>query len=89
MLKPFAIGLILATIFAVGPVSEATADGITVVRPAKKRVVHRAPRCQHDRCGYPIACPDRTCSSLYGAYGPYGGFYYWSRYSYGGWGRGW
>jgi hypothetical protein len=32
-------------------------------------------------------CPDRySCSSLYGAYGPYGGAAYWTRYSYGGWG---
>ena len=32
-------------------------------------------------------CPDRfSCSSLYGAYGPYGGGAYWTRYTYGGWG---
>jgi hypothetical protein len=31
-------------------------------------------------------CPDRySCSSLYGAYGPYGGGAYWTRYTYGGW----
>jgi hypothetical protein len=31
-------------------------------------------------------CPDRySCSSLYGAYGPYGGAAYWTRYTYGGW----
>ena len=27
----------------------------------------------HDRCGLPVACPDGTCYSLYGAYGPWGG----------------
>jgi len=32
-------------------------------------------------------CPDRySCSSLYGAYGPFGGGAYWTRYTYGGWG---
>jgi hypothetical protein len=31
-------------------------------------------------------CPDRyACSSLYGAYGPYGGSAYVTRYTYGGW----
>jgi hypothetical protein len=31
-------------------------------------------------------CPDRyACSSLYGAYGPYGGSAYLTRYTYGGW----
>jgi hypothetical protein len=29
-------------------------------------------------------CPAYTCSSLYGAYGPYGGTAYWARYT-----RGW
>jgi hypothetical protein len=34
-----------------------------------------------------VYCPDRySCSSLYGAYGPYGGGAYWTRYTYGGWG---
>jgi len=29
-----------------------------------------------------LACPDRySCSSLYGAYGPYGGRAYWAEYS--------
>jgi hypothetical protein len=39
-------------------------------------------------CGWRHSCcPDRySCSSLYGAYGPYGGAAYWTRYTYGGWG---
>ena len=33
-------------------------------------------------------CPDPfSCSSLYGAYGPYGGAAYWTRYTYAGWYR--
>jgi hypothetical protein len=36
--------------------------------------------------GRHVYCPDRyACSSLYGAYGPYGGGAYWTRYTYGGW----
>jgi hypothetical protein len=90
MRKAVFILLALAVGAWIDPVPEALADGIAVVRPAKKpRAVYRAPRCPHDRCGYPIKCPDGTCSSLYGAYGPYGGVHYWSRYSYGGWGHRW
>ena len=34
------------------------------------------------------ACPDPySCSPLYGAYGPYGGAAYWTRYTYAGWYR--
>ena len=73
----------------VAPVPYALADGITAVRPAKKARTYRAPRCVHDRCGYPIRCPDGVCASLYGAYGPYGGPAYWSMYTYGGWGHRW
>jgi hypothetical protein len=30
----------------------------------------------------PLRCPDRlSCSSIYGAYGPYGGVSYWSAFS--------
>lgn len=80
--------LALAVSVGVDPVP-ALADGIAVARPAKVvRPAHRIARCRYDRCGYPAICPDGTCRSLYGAYGPYGGAAYWSRYSYGGWGRG-
>ena len=39
-------------------------------------------------CGWShTCCPSGySCSSLYGAYGPYGGSAYWTRYTYGGWG---
>jgi hypothetical protein len=39
-------------------------------------------------CGWRhTCCPDRySCSSLYGAYGPWGGAPYWTRYTFGGWG---
>ena len=63
---------------------EALADGVRA-RPAK--TVKAAPRkCPRDQCGVPIKCPDGTCFSLYGAYGPYGGQVHWGRYTYAGWG---
>jgi hypothetical protein len=84
-MQKFALILLALAVGAcVDPVPDALADGIT--RPAKKaRHVNRAPRCLHDRCGFPVVCPDGTCNSIYGAYGPYGGALYWSRYSFGGW----
>jgi hypothetical protein len=39
---------------------------------------------RHERSRY-VGCPAYTCSSMYGAYGPFGGSAYWSRYTYGGW----
>jgi len=62
----------------------AFADG-TVVRRSSKKVRHVTPAIRCDRCGVPITCPDGFCASIYGAYGPYGGSAYWSRYSYQGW----
>jgi len=69
----------------------AFADGAGVVHHGKKvhHGYHRPPCLQYDRCGAPIGCPDGTCYSLYGAYPPYGGSLYWSRYTLGGWGRPW
>jgi hypothetical protein len=62
----------------------AFADG---VRPTKNvRPAPHARKCHRDQCGYPVKCPDGTCYSLYGAYGPHGGALYWSRYTYAGWG---
>lgn len=86
MHKMLFVSLAVAVALCIDPVPEAQADGIAVPRAAKK-----APRakCRHDRCGLPAICPDGTCASLYGAYGPYGGANYWSRYSAGGWGRRW
>ena len=64
---------------------EASADGIAVVRLHKKArpVLHVT--CGLHRCVvHPRrACPGGySCSSLYGAYGPFGGASYWSRYTY-------
>jgi hypothetical protein len=69
-----------------GLAQDAVADGV-VARPTKNvRPVPHARKCRsHDRCGFPTVCPDGTCYSLYGAYGPYGGALYWNRYTYGGW----
>jgi len=64
----------------------ARADGTPVVRHAGNIHHDRVARgCIYGRCGPPVGCPDGTCYSLYGAYGPYGGPLYWSRYTYGGW----
>jgi hypothetical protein len=65
----------------------ARSDGITVPQLAKKvRHHYRASKCGlYDRCGVPVGCPDGTCYSLYGAYGPYGGPAYWARYTAEGW----
>jgi len=86
--------LVLITLAGIGAYDCATepvrADGVPVVRHARK--VHHAgvaPGCIYDRCGPPVGCPDGTCYSLYGAYGPYGGPLYWSRYTYGGWPNRW
>ena len=69
---------------------DAFADGASAGRSRKPHHVRRVPRCGPlDRCGFPIACPDGTCYSLYGAYGPYGGPAYWTRYTYEGWGIRW
>jgi hypothetical protein len=50
------------------------------------RVHPHAHKCARlDHCGFPVVCPSGTCSSLYGAYGPYGGTVYWGRFTYSGW----
>jgi hypothetical protein len=48
--------------------------------------------CGPEGCGWQrfcrVGCPDRyMCSSLYGAYGPWGGTAYWGAYTSVGWGR--
>src|SRR5262245_33866765 len=47
--------------------------------------------CGRRGCGWQHTCPRRcpspySCSSLYGAYAPYGGTPYWGRYTGTGWG---
>ena len=59
---------------------DASADGMTVKHHARKVVAHTSVMRP--------ACPDPySCSPLYGAYGPYGGAAYWTRYTYEGWYR--
>jgi len=60
---------------------DALADGISVKHYARKAV----PKTSVMR---PTSCPDPySCAPLYGAYGPYGGAAYWTRYTYAGWYR--
>jgi hypothetical protein len=59
---------------------DASADGMKVKQQTRKVVVHTSI--------IRPACPDPySCSSLYGAYGPYGGAAYLTRYTYSGWYR--
>ena len=59
----------------------ALADEMVVKRHAARKAV------VHSSVVRP-ACPDPySCHSLYGAYGPYGGHAYWTRYVYSGWYR--
>jgi len=54
-----------------------------VMANGRARAVVRSAGCEYSK----TCCPDRyTCASLYGAYGPWGGAPYWTRYTYGGWG---
>jgi len=65
---------------------EARADGANARYTKKVRPVAHARKCGlHDQCGLPVSCPSGACYSFYGAYPPYGGTVYWSRYTYGGW----
>jgi hypothetical protein len=58
---------------------DASADGMTV-KHARKVVAQTSVMRP--------ACPDPySCSPLYGAYGPYGGAAYLTRYTYAGWYR--
>ena len=68
----------LAVLFSMP--GDASADGMMVKHHARKVVAHTSVMRP--------ACPDPySCSSLYGAYGPYGGAAYWTRYTYEGWYR--
>ena len=59
---------------------DASADSMTVKHHARKGVAHTSV--------VRPACPDPySCAPLYGAYGPYGGAAYWTRYTYAGWYR--
>lgn len=59
----------------------AFADEMVVKRHARKAVVA-------DQSVVRAPCPDPySCNTLFGAYGPYGGRAYWTRYVYSGWYR--
>ena len=88
---------VLAVLIAAGTVmacysltQQVLADGTGMSRSKKFRHVSRIYKCtRRDLCGFPVGCPDGTCYSLYGAYGPHGGPAYWTRYTYEGWGLRW
>lgn len=71
---PTVVAVLFAVIAGGTPTRDALADDYIVARSKKLRHPSRTYRCaSHDRCGLPVACPDGTCYSLYGAYGPWGG----------------
>ena len=81
----FTLVAILAIVSCDSLTQYALADGTAVARK-KVRAAYGGPTCGYYPCRPVVGCPDRySCWSLYGAYGPYGGAAYWSRYSYEGW----
>ena len=73
-----AVTTMLAVLVSDAVVRSAVADGMD--RRPKKVVVPYQSDCGYYGCR--SRCPDRySCSSLYGAYGPWGGAAYYSRYS--------
>ena len=75
--------IFLGCLLAGGVVSTSDVMAADIQYNGRARAVVRSAGCeQRQNC-----CPDRySCSSLYGAYGPFGGGAYWTRYTYGGWG---
>jgi hypothetical protein len=72
------IAAAVAVLFSLS--GNAFADGMKVKHHVRK------PVSQHSVIR--PACPDPySCAPLYGAYGPYGGAAYWTRYTYEGWSR--
>jgi hypothetical protein len=68
----------MAVLFSLS--DDASADGMSVKQHARKVATHNSV--------VRPTCPDPySCSPLYGAYGPYGGAAYWTRYTYAGWYR--
>jgi len=91
MRKVLAVFIAPATVIAYSSLTQQVlGDGTSMSRSKKFHYVSRIYRCaHHDRCRVPVGCPDGTCYSLYGAYGPHGGPAYWTRYTYDGWGFRW
>ena len=79
------VGKIMGVVAAAGALlfslyGNALADGMIVK--------HRAGKVISQTSVVRSACPDPySCAPLYGAYGPYGGAAYWTRYTYAGWYR--
>jgi hypothetical protein len=87
MLKVVVSAMIAIAVVSGGCLSQAARADEAGVHIKKVRPAPHARRCgPYDRCGFPVSCPSGTCYSLYGAYPPYGGTVFWSRYTYGGWG---
>jgi hypothetical protein len=81
-MKTTQVFIFLACLVASGVVSTSDLVAADVQYDSRARVVTRSAGCGWRH----TCCPDRySCSSLYGAYGPYGGAAYWTRYTYGGW----
>ena len=90
IVRAFAISLALAA-------SSGLASGADRYAPPPSSSAVLAPGCRVVEVCDPFGCrvrhlcrrtcPDRySCSSLYGAYGPYGGRAYWGAYTSTGWG---
>ena len=69
--------LLLGVLFVLaGQYAPVAAAELGVMSP--RTTVHTYIKREHR---YYVGCPAYTCSSLYGAYGPYGGSAYWARYT--------
>jgi hypothetical protein len=83
IMKTTQVFIFLGWLLANGVVSTSEAMAADLLYGSRPRIVTRPAGCGWRH----TCCPDRySCSSLYGAYGPYGGAAYWTRYTYGGWG---
>jgi NAD-dependent dihydropyrimidine dehydrogenase PreA subunit len=76
----YVVAAVLAAFFCL--TGDALADGMMLKRHTRKVVVHPS-GCIGCIVRRPV-CPD-SCNSPYGAYGPFGGHAYWTRYTRGGW----
>lgn len=81
-MKAAQVFVFLGCVLACGVVSTSDVMAAELQTDSRVRAVARssASGWRHN------SCPDRwSCASLYGAYGPWGGAAYWTRYTYGGW----
>jgi hypothetical protein len=64
---------------------DAVADGMMLKRHARQAAMYPS-ACRYG-CAVrrPVCSDPYSCNSLYGAYGPYGGRAYWTRYTWAGW----